>query len=183
MFIDVILVLALLIVAVIIFVATRPDDFRISRSATIAAPPAAVFAEVNDFHKWNAWSPWAKMDPACKNTFDGADAGAGAIFAWAGNSKVGEGRMTILESRAAELIRIRLEFFKPFKATNAAEFTFIPAADGTTVSWTMTGTNGFMGKLIGTLMNCDKMVGKQFAEGLAAIKTIVETPAVGAHRG
>jgi len=176
MIVDIILLVVVLVVAFLIFVATRPDDFRITRSATMAAPPSSVFPQVNDFSKWNDWSPWAKMDPDCKNTFEGPASGEGAVFAWEGNSKVGAGRMTIIESRTAELVRIRLEFFKPFQATNLAEFTFTPAGSGTTVSWSMSGKNGFLGKLIGTLMNCDKMIAGQFDQGLAAMKAIVESP-------
>src|SRR5579871_3267729 len=107
-------VLAVAIVALLIFIAIRPADFSIARKATMTAPAARVFAQVNDFHNWNAWSPWAKMDPACKNTFDGPAGQVGSTFSWAGNKKVGEGRMTITESRPGELVRIKLEFFKPF---------------------------------------------------------------------
>jgi hypothetical protein len=85
-----------------------------------------VFAQVNDFHNWEAWSPWAKLDPAAKATFEGPHPGKGAIFRWAGNEEVGEGSMTITESRPSELIKIKLEFLKPFEATNTAEFT-LPA--------------------------------------------------------
>jgi uncharacterized protein YndB with AHSA1/START domain len=165
----------ILVVLFIIIVATRPDDFRITRSGTIAAPPEKVFPHVNDLHKWEAWSPWAKMDPACKNTFDGSPAGAGAIFSWAGNKKVGEGRMTIIESRPGDLIRIKLEFFKPFKATNTAEFTFKGEGNQTVVTWSMSGKNNFMGKAFGLFMNCDKMVGSDFEKGLAAMKSVAET--------
>jgi hypothetical protein len=170
-------ILILIAIAIIIFatlVAMRPDDFRITRSTSISAPPAIVFAQVNDFHNWNDWSPWAKMDPVCKNSFTGESSGLDAIFSWDGNKKVGAGRMTITESRPAELIRIKLEFFKPFKATNTAEFTFKPQSDQTFVTWTMSGKNNFMGKLFGLIMNCDKMIGGQFEQGLAAMKTIAE---------
>jgi len=104
------------------------------RAATISAPAAVIFSQVNDFHKWEAWSPWAKMDPAAKNTFEGAPAGTGAIFAWAGNYKVGEGRMTLTESRPNDLIRIKLEFVRPFAATSTAEFTFRPEGNQTAVT-------------------------------------------------
>lgn len=164
--------LAVVIAVLVIVVAMQPTDFRITRSATISAPTAVVFAHVNDFHNWNAWLPWAKMDPAAKNSFAGAASGEGAIFSWAGNSKVGEGRMTLMESRPSELIRIKLEFLKPFQATNTAEFTFKPADDGTLVTWSMSGKNNFMAKAVVLLMNCDKMVGGQFESGLANLKDV-----------
>ena len=167
--------LAVLIVSLLIFIATRPDDFRVTRSTTITAPPAAVFAQVNDFHNWDAWSPWAKLDPACKNSFDGPAAGQGAIFSWDGNKKVGAGRMTVTESQPPELIRIHLEFLRPFKATNTTEFTFIGQGGQTTVTWSMFGKNNFMSKAFGLFMDCDKMVGKDFEKGLASLKTVAES--------
>ena len=167
--------LAVLIVSLLIFIATRPDDFRVTRSTTITAPPAAVFAQVNDFHNWDAWSPWAKLDPACKNSFDGPAAGQGAIFSWDGNKKVGAGRMTVTESQPPELIRIHLEFLRPFKANNTTEFTFKAQGDQTAVTWSMFGKNNFISKAFGLFMDCDKMVGKDFEKGLASLKSIAES--------
>src|SRR4029450_3509072 len=122
MLVKILVGLAALVVLLVVVVALQPSEFRITRTATVAAPASAVFAQVNDFHKWEAWSPWAKLDPNAKNTFEGPSAGEGACFRWAGNKNVGEGSMTITESRPNDLIRIRLEFLKPFAATNATEF-------------------------------------------------------------
>jgi hypothetical protein len=144
------------------------------RSASVSAPAPTVFAQVNDFHKWEAWSPWAKLDPAAKATFEGPSAGIGAIFRWAGNKEVGEGSMTITESRPSDLIRIKLEFLKPFAATNRAEFTFKPQGDQTVVTWSMEGKNNFMAKAFCLFMNMDKMVGSQFEKGLANMKALAE---------
>ena len=113
---KILLALALIFVALLILIATRPSEFRITRSIEIAAPPSVVFAQVNDYHKWDAWSPWAKIDPACRFGFEGAAAGVGAVFTWSGNNEVGEGRQEIVESREAEVVRIRLEFTRPFAA-------------------------------------------------------------------
>jgi uncharacterized protein YndB with AHSA1/START domain len=168
--------LAILIVALLGIIAMQPSDFRITRSAKMSAPAEAVFAQVNDFHRWNDWSPWAKMDPAAKNTFDGPDSGKDASFWWSGNDEVGEGRMTIVESKPSELVSIRLDFEKPFKATCTSEFAFKPDGDQTAVTWTMSGKNDFMGKAISLVMNCDKMVGTEFEKGLANMKAIVEAP-------
>ncbi len=155
----------------------QPATFRIERSMTMAAPSAVVFGLVNDFHAWNDWSPWAKMDPSAQNTLSGAPAGVGAEYAWVGNGKVGAGKMTIEASRPAELIQIKLEFLKPFKATNRAEFTFNPEGSSTKVTWAMSGKNTFIGKAIGLVMNCDKMIGGQFEQGLAAMKRLAEAAA------
>ena len=172
---DIMLIVLAVIVAVLVAViAMRSSNFRVTRSGSISASPSAVFPHVNDLHNWEAWSPWAKLDPAAKSTFEGPRAGAGAVMAWAGNNKVGEGRMTIVESRPNEFIRFKLEFFKPFKATNTAEFAFKPEGGRTVVTWSMSGTNNFMAKAVGLFMNCDKMVGGQFEQGLASMKAVVE---------
>jgi hypothetical protein len=171
----ILIAIAAIVVLFIIVVAMQPGEFRITRSAGIAAPPEKIFPHVNDFRRWQTWSSWAKMDPACKNSYGGAPAGTGAIFAWAGNKKVGEGRMTITESRPGDLIRIKLEFLKPFKATNMAEFTFKSQGDQTVVTWSMSGKNNLMGKAFGLFVNCDKMVGGDFEKGLATMKSVAET--------
>ena len=174
---KVLLAVLVIIVVFVIIVATRPGAFRVTRSATIAAPADVVFAQVNDLHKWEAWSPWAKLDPNAKITFEGPVAGVGAGYTWAGNSQVGEGRMTISESRANELIRFNLEFLKPMQMKNAAEFTFKTEGKQTAVTWSMSGTNGFIGKAFSLFVNCDKMVGPDFEKGLAQLKTVSEAAA------
>jgi uncharacterized protein YndB with AHSA1/START domain len=167
------IIIAVLVVLAIV-VSMRPSAFRISRSATIAAPPEAVFPHVNDLHKWDAWSPWAKLDPDCKVTFEGPAAGTGASYAWSGNNKVGAGHMLITESKPGELILMKLDFLKPMKATNVTEFTFKPAGNETKVTWTMSGSNNFMGKAFSLFVDCDRMIGGQFEKGLADMKTLVE---------
>ena len=158
-----------------IVIAMQPGEFHVERKITIDAPPAEVFAQVNDFHKWEAWSPWTKMDPNAKNKFEGAESGKGAAFSWDGNSDVGAGRMTIIESNPPSLIHINLEFFRPMEGTNLTEFTFRPGAGGTNVTWKMSGKNGFIGKAFCMFMDMETMVGGQFEKGLATIKSIVES--------
>jgi hypothetical protein len=166
---------AAVVVIFLLVVALQPSDFKIERSATMRAPAPAAFAQVNDFQNWRAWSPWEKVDPALKRQYEGPKAGNGAVYAWQGNKDVGEGRMTITESKPGELVRIKLEFFKPFAATNTAEFSFKPMApDSTAVTWTMTGENNFLSKAICMFVNMDKMVGGMFEQGLTQMKTVVE---------
>ncbi len=174
---TILIIVVALIVILAIFVSTRPNSFAVKRSITIPAPPATVFPHVNDLHLWQAWSPWAKLDPNATNTFTGAPSGIGASMSWAGNNKIGEGRMTIAESRPNEFIRFNLEFFKPFKATNTAEFTFQSQGSGTLVTWNMSGKNNFMGKLFSLLINCDKMIGGQFDQGLTTLSEVSRSPA------
>jgi uncharacterized protein YndB with AHSA1/START domain len=171
------ILLAIVFIALIFFliIAGQPDQFTISRATTISAPPEKIFPRVNDLHQWDQWSPWAKLDPNAKNSFAGPVTGIGATMTWAGNKKVGEGRMTITESQPSDLIRLRLEFLKPFTATNAAEFNFAARRQQTMVTWSMTGKNNFKGKVLGLLMNCDQMIGGDFERGLANLKVITET--------
>jgi hypothetical protein len=172
MLIKILIGVAVVIVLLIIFIATRPAEFSVTRSAAMSATPAAIFAQVNDFHKWEAWSPWAKMDPNAKSTFEGPTSGEGARFAWDGNKDVGAGNMTITESSPNDHIRIRLEFVRPFAGVNDTLFTFKPAGDKTNVTWTMSGRNNFITKAIGLVMNCDKMIGDQFEKGLANMEAV-----------
>lgn len=167
--------LAVAIAALVVLIASRPGEFRITRSARMHAPPSTVFSHVNDFHLWDAWSPWAKLDPDCHNEFFGPSSGQGASFAWDGNSKIGAGRMEIVDSRPCDLIRIRLEFLRPFKAVNTAEFTFQPEGDQTLVAWSMYGKSNFISKAMSLVMDCDKMVGPQFEKGMASLQRIAES--------
>jgi uncharacterized protein YndB with AHSA1/START domain len=179
--ITILLGLVVIVLVLAGVVALQPSDFRIVRTATISAPAPVVFSQVNDFHKWEAWSPWAKMDPAAKNTFAGAPSGTGAIFEWAGNSKVGEGRMTLTESRPPDLIRIKLEFLRPFAGTSTAAFTFRPEGNQTVVTWTMEGKNNFLARAFCLFVSQDRMIGGEFEKGLAQMKAVAE--AATGHQG
>jgi carbon monoxide dehydrogenase subunit G len=161
-------------------IATRPAEFTIERSVDVAAPPAVVFALVDDFHKWDGWSPWAKLDPAMKVTYSGPDSGVGAKYAWSGDRRVGEGRMAITDAKPGERVTVALDFIAPLPAQNVAEFRFAPAGGGTRVTWSMSGANGFVGKAFALLMNMDKLVGAQFEQGLASLKALAERQAQGA---
>lgn len=169
--------LALLFIAIwlVIFIAGRPDEFKVTRTTTVSAPPATVFAQVNDLRAWEAWSPWAKLDPNAKSTYEGPGSGVGAVMRWSGNNKVGEGSMTIVDSRPSDLVRFKLTFLRPFKATNTAEFTFRPEGSQTIVSWSMSGQNNFGSKVFGLVVDCEKMVSKDFDRGLATLKSIAES--------
>ncbi len=169
------ILVAVAILGLISLIAMRPAEFRVTRSATMAAPPSKPFEQVNDLRNWEEWSPWAKLDTGMSQSYEGPRSGSGAKYSWSGNKKVGEGRMEITESRPDKLVGIRLEFLRPIKATNDVEFTFSPTGDGTTVTWTMTGRNNFAAKAFGLFMNIDKMCGSDFEKGLAGIKSRVES--------
>lgn len=168
-------VVVLIVVVLAIAIAMQPTDYHIERSLTMNASPEKVFAQVNDFHNWDAWSPWLKVDPNAQGTFEGPPSGEGAIFRWAGNDEVGEGSMTILESKPHELIRIKLAFIKPFEDQATTDFHFQPQGDQTEVTWTMDGKNDFLGKAMCLLFfDMDEMIGGKYDEGLATMKKIVE---------
>ena len=177
----ILMALAAIVVVLVIVVALRPSEYRVERTTIIAASPAAVFAHVNDLHKMQVWSPWAKLDPEARNTFDGPPAGIGAAFTWAGNKSVGEGRMTITDSRPGELVGMKLDFMKPFASTATTEFTFRPEGGHTAVTWSLAGRHSFIPKAVGLFMSVDKMIGDQFEKGLVNLKAVTEA-AKGAGR-
>ena len=176
-----ILTVLLLIIAIFVgVVMTRPNTVHVERSTSIAAAPEAVYANVVDFHRWPAWSPWEKLDPNMKKDYEGAGSGVGAAYHWAGNDKVGEGRMTIAEADPARKVGIQLDFIKPFAATNTATFAFTPSPAGTDVVWAMDGQHNFISKAMCLFVSMDQMVGKDFETGLAQLKTVVEAEAAAA---
>lgn len=177
MLIKIFIGLAVIVVVFLVAAALQPSDLRVERSIVVSAPAALAFGQLNDLHKWEAMSPYVRYDPAAKYTFDGPATGVGATVAWAGNSKVGVGRMTIVDSRPNEFIRMKLEFLKPFACTNTAEFTFRAAGSETKVTWAMYGENKFIGKAMGLVMDMDKMIGSDFEVGLTNLKNLVETAA------
>ena len=172
---PILLALAFIVILLLVVIVGQPDEFTVSRSAKIAAPPEQIFPHVNELRNWEAWNPWGKLDPNCKMTYDGPPAGVGASYAWSGNNKIGAGRSTITESVPDELVRLKLEFLKPMAATNTAVFTFEPDGGQTIVTWTMSGrNNSLVCKLFGLLMNMDKMCGNMFEKGLAQMKSLAE---------
>jgi uncharacterized protein YndB with AHSA1/START domain len=155
------------------YVASRPSEFRISRSRTLAAPPEVAFAYVNDLYKFREWSPYEKLDPAMTREHTGPSAGPGAHYAWAGNNNIGEGSLTVTDSRPTESVTFRLDFVRPFTASHTVQFDFVPNDSGTTVTWSMSGRHpNFLCKAFSLFMDVDAMCGKQFEEGLANLDTV-----------
>ena len=173
---KILLVIALLVGAVFAFAATRPDSYSVSRSIDIAASPEAVHAIVDDFHNFPQWAPWQKLDPAVQTTFEGPRRGVGAVYRWSGNSDVGQGRMEIRESVPARKVGMDLEFIEPFASKARTDIDIAPAGNGSKVTWSMRGDNNYMAKLMSVFMSMDKMIGKDFEEGLANLKRRAEQP-------
>lgn len=146
--------------------------FRIERSIHVAAQPAEIAPLIEDFRRWGSWSPWEKMDPALERNFSGQASGTGAVYEWNGR-KAGSGRMEILAARG-DRIQIKLDFLKPFKASNQAEFTLAEKAGGTEITWAMFGPKTWISKVMGLFVSIDKMIGKDFEKGLADIKGLAE---------
>jgi hypothetical protein len=177
------------------FIVMQPKEFRVTRSATIDAPPKAVFDRINNLKNWEAWSPWAKLDPAAKTSYEGPGSGIGTCFKWSSSvSKLGVGQITITDSRPATGIDLKLEMRKPFAATNDISFSLSPVSDEspsrsgwwfsrllgfgsnepqrTLVTWKMSGRNTFISRFMSIFMNCDKIVGDQYEEGLANLQSL-----------
>jgi polyketide cyclase/dehydrase/lipid transport protein len=177
----IIIAAAIVVAAVLAYAAGKPDTFMVSRTALIAARPEQIFPMIDDLHAQSAWSPFEK-DPNMKRTHSGAPRGKGAVYAWDGNRQVGAGRIAIRDSVPPSNVTLLLDMERPFKAHNTVEFTLVRGGSDTSVTWMMQGRQPFMAKLMGLVMNCDKMVGSQFEEGLGKLKKLVEAqPAVAAE--
>ena len=167
------IVVAVLIAALLAYAATRPDSFKVQRSALIKAPPEKVFALVSDLRAFNTWNPWARKEPELKGSYSGPSSGKGAAYAWEGK-KVGSGRMEIDEVLPPSRMTMKLEFIKPMQTTSVAEFTLVPQGDATGLTWAMSGPSPYISKLMGVFFNMDTMIGKDFEDGLANLKQLAE---------
>lgn len=174
MFKTIAIIIAILIAAILIYAATRPDTFRIERSTSIKAPPEKIFPIINDFHQWEAWSPWEKIDPEIKRTYSGTTNGKGAVYEWRGNKDIGQGRMEIIESSPPSRIVLKLDFITPFEAHNSVDFTLVTQGDTTVVTQAMYGPSPYISKLMGLFFSMEKMVGQKYEEGLANLKAFAE---------
>lgn len=171
---SILLVIVFVVAAVLIYAATKPDSFRIQRSVVIKAAPETIFPFINDFRKWETWSPWEKIDPDLKRTYGGVASGVGAVYEWSGNKDIGQGRMEIIESAPASKVVLKLDFMKPFEAHNMVEFTMVAQGDSTTVTQAMYGPSPYMSKLMTIFFSMEKMVGSKYEEGLANLKAQAE---------
>jgi hypothetical protein len=174
MAITIALVVLALIGIVLALAASKPNEFVVQRTARMRATPDRIFPHIADFHRWAAWSPYERLDPAMRKTHSGPRSGPGAVYAWVGNSKVGTGRMEITQVTPPTSATVKLDFLKPFEAHNTATFTLVPAGDGTDVTWRMHGPSPFVTKVMGVFFNMDDMVGKDFERGLAKLKSVAE---------
>ena len=167
--------LAAVVAGFLVVVALQPSEFHVERTAKVAAPAPEVFEQVNDFHKWEAWSPWAKLDPDAKMTFEGPPSGTGTIMAWSGNEKVGEGKMTLTESRPNEFVKVKVEMVKPMEGSSTSEFAFKPDGDQTSVTWSMSAHHNFLQKAMCLIMNGKKMMTEAMEEGLGNMSSALKT--------
>ena len=167
---TILLVLVLVIAVILAIAATKPNSFKVERSARIEAPPEKIFPLINDFRRWGAWSPWEHVDPDMKRTFSGPDSGVGSIYEWEGNNKAGKGRMEITQSRPSSHVSLNLDFIKPFKASNVTEFDFVPNGNATDFRWVMHGPSPFVTKIMMVFTTMDKMIGKDFDQGIVNLK-------------
>jgi len=173
---KILIVFAVLLAALLAYAATRPDTFHVERQATMQAAPERIFAKIQDFHEWDQWSPWEKLDPKMKKTFTGAPAGPGSNYAWEGENGVGKGSMALVAAEIPTQVRIKLTFLEPFAAQNDVLFKLQPQGAGTSVTWSMDGKNNFVARIFSIFMDMDAMIGKDFEAGLANLKAVAEKP-------
>jgi uncharacterized protein YndB with AHSA1/START domain len=170
------ILIVLVIAGILLWAATKPDTLHVERTVTINARAERIFPLINDLHQWQSWSPYEKKDPAMKRYYSGPPSGKGAAYVWDGNNQVGSGRMEVAESTAPSKIDLDLDFIRPVKGHDVAEFTLKPNGNSTTVTWSMTGPNRYLGKLMSIFVNMDKMIGSDFEAGLAGLKMAAERP-------
>ena len=171
---TIVILIVVVVVAILAWASMQPDTLHVERTVTINAPAVEIFPLINDLHQWQSWSPWEKKDPAMKRTYSGPPSGKGAGYEWEGNSQVGSGRMEVTESTAPSKITMQLHFIKPFEGHDVGEFTLKPNGNSTTVTWSMTGPNRYLGKVMSIFVNMDKMIGNDFQDGLNNLKAIAE---------
>lgn len=174
MFKKILAVLLVVVIGILGMAAMKPDQFTVTRSTTIKAPPEKVLGLVSDFHQWRSWSPWEDLDPNMQRTFSGAPSGKGALYQWSGNKEVGIGRMEIVEVEPASKVVIKLDFITPFESSNMTEFVAAPQDDATNLTWTMSGPMPFISKIMSVFISMDRMIGKDFEKGLAKMKAVAE---------
>jgi hypothetical protein len=166
-------VIVVAIAGILLYAATKPDSFRVQRVVLINAPSDKVFPLINDIKAWTVWSPYEKKDPAMKRSYGAVTAGKGATYAWEGDKNVGQGSIEMIESGPRKIV-IKLDFLKPFEAHNMGEFLLEPKGDSTSVTWATYGPSPYMSKVIGTFINIDDMIGRDFEKGLADLKAAAE---------
>lgn len=156
------------------YAATRPDVFRVQRSATINAAPERIYPLINDMRAFNTWNPFNKKDPAIKLDYRGPAAGGGAAFDFHGNKDVGSGSLQITDSTAPSRVAMQLHMIEPFEGRNDIEFTLVPNGATTNVTWAMHGPSPYISKLMGIFFNMDQMIGNDFEAGLSGLKARAE---------
>jgi len=171
---KVLLVVGAILVAILVLAAFQPTDYKVTRMETIAATHAEVFPQVNNFQAWTQWSPWEKLDTNLQKSFEGPQEGEGAIYTWKGDHNVGVGKMAIAKSQTPEKVVINMTFIEPMPGDALVEFDFKPVEAGTLVTWSISGKNNYLSRIMCLFMNMDKMIGSNFEKGLANLKSLVE---------
>jgi uncharacterized protein YndB with AHSA1/START domain len=169
----IVLIIVVAVALILIYAATKPDTLHVERAINIKASPEKLFPLINDFHQWDAWTPYNK-DPAMKKTYSGSTSGKGALYAWEGNKEVGQGEITITDSTPPREIVMALHMIKPFEGRNHVVFSLDANGDSTTVTWTLEDRHTYFMKVMSLFLNLDKMIGGDFEVGLAKLKTVAE---------
>lgn len=174
MFKKIVIVVAVLIGLLFMYAAIQPSEYKISRRLLIHAQPEVLFSYINNSKKMNEWMPWAEEDPQVQMSYSGPDEGIGSISSWDSAGTMGTGKSTIIESIANSSTKTRIDYFKPMEMIQMSDMLLTPQAEGTMVSWAVTGQNGFMNRVFCVFMNMDKYIGGKFEKGLSKLKNLVE---------
>ncbi len=171
----ILLLVLVLLVAFVFYVNMQPGEFNYSRKTMIKSPAERIFSQINDFHNWKNWSPWANIDPSMKLDITGTPKGVGAVYHWSGNNKAGEGTMKLVENSEPNMVKVDIQFIKPFAANNVTVFSLTPSTNGETeVVWGMSGKRPFIIKMMGVFVDMENLIGKDFENGLSALKKVSE---------
>jgi hypothetical protein len=170
-----VVVLVVLLIAFLGYVSTRPGQFHYERNGVINASADKIFPYLSSFKEGAAWSPYEKKDLQMKKIFTGTDGQVGATMAFEGNKEVGSGKLEMLKIVPNEVVEIRLTMLEPVRGESLVQYKLTPVDGGTQFSYSMSGESGFLGKLMSTVIDCEKMVGDDFSIGIANLKTLVES--------
>ncbi|WP_029275436.1 SRPBCC family protein [Pedobacter borealis] len=163
---GIIVVLAIIIIVGGFFL---PKSYTVSRSTVINAPDSVIYKNVADFKEFYKWNPWAKMEPSAKTTYAGVAGEPGHLYEWKGK-ETGSGYMKIKSVAPNKQVDIELKFIEPFESLADTKFDIQPEGGSNKVTWTMSGENNLISKWMSVFVSMDKMIGKDFEDGLKYLK-------------
>ena len=168
--------LGLVLAVFVIIAARKPEEYLIKRDVTINAKPESIFRYLVSMKNADSWMPWKEHDPQVNNTYSGPEEGVGAISSWESPGQMGTGKAEVVSVIPNQSVKTKITYTKPMEMSQDSEFILTPMGEGTQMTWTVSGKQPFIARLICTLtfMNMDKYVGGMFEKGLNKLKTLAE---------